>query len=161
MDRQPLLIGVGGQLDGQRFPITPDGLMVGRDPSCDVSIDDPDISREHARVFLHNSAVWVQDAGSRNGVFVGGKRLVRPKQVAPGDSLTVGTHGFTVELVGGDTDEAGGPVELAPAARATEPAGTGESVDSETGNLGREAAIGLLVVALVAGVMFSMYMGWV
>ncbi len=98
MDRVPLLVGVSGPLSGQRFRVTPEGLVVGRSPDCDVPIPDQGVSREHARVLLHNAAVWVQDAGSRNGVYVNGKRITRHKQLSPGAELTIGQHGFTLEL---------------------------------------------------------------
>ena len=52
----------------------------------------------HARLVLHNAAIWVQDAGSRNGVFVNETRVVRHRQLGPGDSLVIGVHGFTLEL---------------------------------------------------------------
>ncbi|MEC7947913.1 MAG: FHA domain-containing protein [Myxococcota bacterium] len=134
MDRQPVLVVTGGPLSGQFFPITAEGLMLGRDPDCDIAMpEDPNVSREHARVFLHNSAVWAQDAGSRNGVVVNGKRLVRPKQVGPGDKLTVGDHAFTVELRRPDGDDEVSNITVAPVVPAAadppavpaEPSGTG------------------------------------
>ena len=99
MNRVPLLVGTAGALKGERFQVTEGGLTIGRDPDCSVVIDDPGVSRQHARVLLHNAAVWVQDAGSRNGVFVNGRRVTRPRQLGPGDELTIGKHVFTVELV--------------------------------------------------------------
>jgi pSer/pThr/pTyr-binding forkhead associated (FHA) protein len=63
-----------------------------------VVIADPNVSRYHARLVLHNAAIWVQDAGSRNGVFVNETRVVRHRQLGPGDSLVIGVHGFTLEL---------------------------------------------------------------
>lgn len=121
MNRVALLVGTSGALKGERFRVTEAGLMVGRDPDCAVSIPDPGVSRQHARVLLHNSAVWVQDAGSRNGVFVNGKRVSRPKQLGPGDEMTVGDHSFTVELAPDLTDEASvsvvRPLREAPAPR--------------------------------------------
>lgn len=98
MDRVPYLTGTAGLLKGRRNVIDAEGLVLGRDPGCSVQIDDPGVSREHARVFLHNGSVWVQDAGSRNGVFVNDKRVVRPKTVSPGDDIRVGDHSFTIEL---------------------------------------------------------------
>lgn len=119
MDRQPVLVVTGGPLAGRSFPITAEGLVLGRDPDCDIAlVDDANVSREHARVFLHNSAVWAQDAGSRNGVFVNGKRLVRPKQVGPGDKLGVGDHAFTVELRRPDGDDEISNITVAPAGAA-------------------------------------------
>ncbi len=97
--RHPVLVCTGGGIKGKRFTIGERGLLLGRSPGCEVQLDDQGVSREHARVILHNDAVWVQDAGSRNGCFVNGRRLVRHKQLAPGDELKLGEHTFTVELV--------------------------------------------------------------
>lgn len=105
MSRVPMLIATKGPLAGARYAITEEGILVGRDASCTVAIPDSGISRQHARVLLHIGDVWVQDAGSRNGVFVNGKRVTRPKSVGPGDEITVGAHAFTIEVVGTD-DEA-------------------------------------------------------
>ena len=99
LDRTPLLVGVEGLLAGKRFPVTVAGLRLGRDPENEVHIDDTGVSRQHARVLLHNGAVWVQDAGSRNGLFVNGQRVPDHKQVKEGDRIVLGAHTFTVELV--------------------------------------------------------------
>ncbi len=78
--------------------ITPQGLRIGRDPANEVHLEDTDVSRAHARVLMHNGAVWVQDAGSRNGVFVNDGRVTEHKQLSPGDALTIGPHRFSVGL---------------------------------------------------------------
>ena len=117
MDRVPLLTGTQGLRQGDRFTVTAEGLLIGRDPSCSVRIDDAGVSREHARVFLHNASIWVQDAGSRNGVSVNGKRIQRPKTVSPGDDIRVGDHSFTIELVEPGQE----PGDLPPPPRDTRP----------------------------------------
>ena len=98
MDRQPVLVATQGPLKGARYPVGSEGLTLGRDDDCEVVIADPNVSRYHARLVLHNAAIWVQDAGSRNGVFVNETRVVRHKQLGPGDELVIGVHGFTLEL---------------------------------------------------------------
>ncbi len=98
MDRVPLLVATRGPLSGQRYAVTEAGLTVGRGDICDVVIPDAGVSRQHARVLLHNAAVWVQDEGSRNGVFVNGKRVVRHRQLSPGAEMLIGEHAFTLEL---------------------------------------------------------------
>jgi len=100
MDRIPFLVGVEGILAGRRFQVTVAGLRLGRDPENEVHIDDSGVSRQHARVLLHNGAVWVQDAGSRNGIFVNGNRVPDHKQVKEGDRIVLGAHTFTIELTG-------------------------------------------------------------
>lgn len=98
MDRQPVLVSVGGPLKGARYPVDGDGLSLGRDAECEVVIADPNVSRIHARLVLHNAAIWVQDQGSRNGVFVNDDRVVRHRQLSPGDDMVIGEHRFTLEL---------------------------------------------------------------
>jgi pSer/pThr/pTyr-binding forkhead associated (FHA) protein len=98
MDRQPMLVATRGPLEGARFPVSVDGVTLGRDPECTVVLDDGNVSRFHARLVFHNSAIWVQDVGSRNGVFLNEKRVVRHKQFGPGDELVIGEHAFTLEL---------------------------------------------------------------
>ena len=98
MDRQPVLVATKGPLEGARFPVGEDGVTLGRDPDCVVVLDDANVSRFHARLVFHNAAIWVQDAGSRNGVFLNDKRVVRHKQFGPGDELVLGDHSFTLEL---------------------------------------------------------------
>ena len=98
MDRQPILVVTKGPIEGARYPIESDGLTIGRDEECAVVLDDSNVSRFHARLVFHNAAIWVQDAGSRNGVFLNGKRVVRHKQLSPGDEMIIGDHVFTLEL---------------------------------------------------------------
>jgi predicted component of type VI protein secretion system len=101
MDRIPVLVVVEGALKGKRFEIQPgEGSVIGRTDECEISIPDPDVSRQHAKVILHNAGVWVQDNNSRNGVFVNDKRVVRrPHELRPGGSISIGEHKFILEIV--------------------------------------------------------------
>jgi len=94
----PILMVTAGLRQGMHLEINAQGIRIGRDPNNELFLDDPEVSRHHARVILHNGAVWVQDAGSRNGIFVNGKRVSGHKQVSPGAQIQIGTHQFLVEL---------------------------------------------------------------
>lgn len=98
MEPVPVLVGVEGVLAGRRFEVTTTGLRLGREAGNEVCIDDAGVSRQHARVILHNGAVWVQDAGSRNGVFVNAERVADHRVLKPGDRVSVGTHSFELQL---------------------------------------------------------------
>ena len=50
-------------------------IVVGRDPTCDITGSDDLLSRRHAEFSLANNRVLVRDLGSRNGVFVNGTRV--------------------------------------------------------------------------------------
>ncbi|MED5370981.1 MAG: FHA domain-containing protein [Myxococcota bacterium] len=112
MNAIPQLVCTAGPLQGHRANVTEAGLRLGRDPSCEIHIQDPDVSRSHARVILHNSAVWVQDAGSRNGVFVNDKRVVDNKSIGPGDRVSIGPHHFVLELLDVQADDPSVSVRL-------------------------------------------------
>lgn len=128
MDPVPVLVGVEGALVGERFVVTAQGLRLGREPGNEVCLDDNGISRQHARVILHNAAVWVQDAGSRNGVFVNGERVADHRALKPGDRVSVGSHFFELQYVSpGDSQ----PPAPAPRALSSEPRVTRKVVAGE------------------------------
>ena len=64
-------------------------LVVGRDPTCDISYDDGLLSRRHAEFIAAPTAVTVRDLGSRNGVFVNGTRRAE-QALSPGDVVQIG-----------------------------------------------------------------------
>lgn len=105
MDQVPQLVATSGPLKGRRFPVTEAGISLGREDTCDVVIPDQNVSREHARLLLHNGTVWVQDSGSRNGVFVNQKRVMKHRAIGPGDMVTIGAHGFRLELSAADEEQ--------------------------------------------------------
>jgi hypothetical protein len=53
----------------------PATYVVGRDPSCDLTLDDARVSRRHARL-AHSNGEWViTDLGSKNGVSLDGSAI--------------------------------------------------------------------------------------
>ena len=98
MSNVPLLVGVSGVLQGQRYSIPPQGLRVGRQAGNEVMLDETGVSRQHARLIFHNGALWVQDMGSRNGVFVNDARVQAHRQLSPGDKIRIGSTVLEVRL---------------------------------------------------------------
>ncbi len=98
MSNLPLLVGVSGKLQGQSYSIPPQGLRVGRQAGNEVLLDDTGVSRQHARLIFHNGALWVQDMGSRNGVFVNDVRVQAHRQLSPGDKIRIGNTVLEVRL---------------------------------------------------------------
>ncbi|MCX7803557.1 MAG: FHA domain-containing protein [Planctomycetota bacterium] len=64
----------GGQ-EQQTFALEKPSTVVGRDPTCDIQIDNLGISRNHCQFLRRGSAYVVQDMNSSNGTFVNGKRI--------------------------------------------------------------------------------------
>jgi diguanylate cyclase (GGDEF)-like protein len=75
------LILIRGTPQGHRFFITKDEMIIGRDPSADISITDPSISRRHARVTRSEHGVTLEDLGSSNGTSINGKKVEPGKVV--------------------------------------------------------------------------------
>jgi hypothetical protein len=87
-----VLVGVAGKVRDQRWPVPAEGLGVGRQRGNGLRIDDTGVSRQHARFVLLQDALWVQDLGSRNGIFVNGTRVVGQRRIADGDRVMLGDH---------------------------------------------------------------------
>jgi hypothetical protein len=77
----------------RRFPIPAKGLSIGRAPGCDVILEDPDVSRVHARIAWNPlGALVLQDLGSRNGTLRAGEKVSSAEILEPCDALFGNTH---------------------------------------------------------------------
>jgi DNA-binding winged helix-turn-helix (wHTH) protein len=66
--------------------------IVGRDESANVRLDDPMVSRRHARILVSSSGALVEDLGSKNGTFVEGQTItVGAMPLRNGIQLAFGT----------------------------------------------------------------------
>ncbi|HKT52977.1 MAG TPA: SpoIIE family protein phosphatase [Caulobacteraceae bacterium] len=81
----------------RRVRIGPEGLTVGREPSCDIVLAVPAVSRNHCRIALEGHSVVVSDLGSTNGSTVGGRRIERPTRLHNGAHVAVGPYLLTYE----------------------------------------------------------------
>ncbi|HVU01585.1 MAG TPA: FHA domain-containing protein [Polyangiaceae bacterium] len=68
--------------------------ILGRSPKCAVVLDDPLVSRQHARLVVNRGAVTIEDLGSSNGVLVNGERLMRARVLVSGDRVVIGHQTF-------------------------------------------------------------------
>jgi pSer/pThr/pTyr-binding forkhead associated (FHA) protein len=74
-------------------------ILVGRAPSADIRIDDPVVSRLHARIEMRDDGVYVEDLGSRNGTSVNGV-VSAGQRLAAGDEIGVGAASIIFRGVG-------------------------------------------------------------
>jgi Protein of unknown function (DUF3662)/Inner membrane component of T3SS, cytoplasmic domain len=77
-------------LGGERHQLSKDTVLIGRSRECDLTVNDPNVSRRHAEVRQEDGAWWIVDLGSTNGVEVNGKRVERAR-LEPDDAIVVGT----------------------------------------------------------------------
>jgi hypothetical protein len=67
-------------------------FVVGRSAGCQLSLDDPLVSRRHAMLVVSRDEVTVEDLDSRNGVLVNGTRISGKTTVQPGDKILIGSQ---------------------------------------------------------------------
>src|SRR5262245_32762953 len=67
--------------------------VIGRDPSCSVYVDDPDVSRRHAliRIDSERKSAILEDLESTNGTLIGRSRVKTPTPLANGVVIHVGS----------------------------------------------------------------------
>ena len=65
--------------------------LLGRDPSSFICIDAYSVSRHHARVMVSGDHATIEDLGSKNGTFVGKRRLTSASPLEDGDEIRIGT----------------------------------------------------------------------
>jgi pSer/pThr/pTyr-binding forkhead associated (FHA) protein len=76
------------------FPLVKVRTTIGRDPNCDIVLDDQDVSRRHARVYVMGEQVKIKDEGSANGTFVNNVAIADLTDMATGSELIVGSNQF-------------------------------------------------------------------
>ncbi len=88
---------LSGPATGTTVTITGNRVTLGRMSSCDVTVADSTVSREHAALVRRGDRWWIVDLGSTNGTTVNGVRAAE-QPVGPGDRIVLGDA--AVELVG-------------------------------------------------------------
>lgn len=94
----PLLVVRKGPEVGERFYVDRPELTIGRDPVCDIFLNDITVSRRHAVLELTGDEVSITDSGSLNGTYVNGVSVDRAV-LRTGDAVQVGR--FVMVFLGG------------------------------------------------------------
>jgi serine/threonine protein kinase len=88
---------LSGPNPGPRRPLTDHVvLVIGRGEDCDLRLNDPSISRVHARITLLDGHIYLEDAGSRWGTLVNGIPT-DSRELSPGDRVEIGDTQLRVE----------------------------------------------------------------
>ena len=87
----PEILVAQGPLKGRRFTVEATGLRLGRSSTCEISIPDPSLSRNHCLFEVRDGQLWVTDLASANGTLVNGEPLgADSKTLQPGDRVAAG-----------------------------------------------------------------------
>jgi hypothetical protein len=77
-------------------------VVLGRDPGCDIVLNDTKCSRRHAVVEGGPEGLVIRDSGSANGVYLNGRR-VESAPLSPGDTIRLGDVRLTLLAEIGET----------------------------------------------------------
>lgn len=83
-------------LDSLHFSLST--ISIGRDPFCDLPLDDKTVSASHAQLSYHHGHWWVEDLNSRNGTFLNDEPVSEQLVLTTGDELRCGQVAFTVSI---------------------------------------------------------------
>jgi DNA-binding winged helix-turn-helix (wHTH) protein len=73
--------------------------LIGRDREAVVWIDDESVSRRHARISIGDGGASIEDLGSKNGTWVGGKKIRGPAALADRDVVKIGPATLTLRVM--------------------------------------------------------------
>ena len=89
---EPRLVAVSGPRSGETFPLTSEGLIIGRD-SDTLLLNDPSASRRHCSILMEGSSFKLIDLESRNGTSVNGIPI-KERILKDGDRIEIGNSMF-------------------------------------------------------------------
>jgi pSer/pThr/pTyr-binding forkhead associated (FHA) protein len=110
------LVFLSGSLSGTTCDVPESGATLGRSPDCTVRFEQADgmVSGHHARLFVRDGQVLIEDDRSTNGTFVDGG-AVTTSRIQPGQVIMLGKGGpsarveFSTELETPETIVSGAP----------------------------------------------------
>jgi len=76
--------------DRRTVQIPETGLLIGREPSCDLCMADEFVSAKHCRIFSENGTLFLEDLGSTNGTSIDGMEVEEKSVLNIGQSIHIG-----------------------------------------------------------------------
>jgi hypothetical protein len=87
---------LNGPGKGSRFLIDQNEVIIGREPSSDIFLDDITVSRKHAKI-RKKSEFLVEDLNSLNGTYINANSISK-SSLSTGDEVQVGKYRLTFFL---------------------------------------------------------------
>lgn len=108
-----------------RFPVLYWENSIGRSRSCDITLPDPTMSRDHAVLMRREEGWFIIDTNSKAGTFVNGKKLkpTARARIHPGDTIAMGSSALSLRQTA-DSDLKKSRFSLSEGRRAASPFGT-------------------------------------
>lgn len=84
--------------DLRHVPLADGSHLIGRGEDASVWIDATGVSRHHARILIDGGDATLEDLGSKNGTYVAGERVTKPRRLRDGDQIRVGSVVVTFQI---------------------------------------------------------------
>lgn len=107
----PRVSGISGPFQGTTCSLASGEVSVGRDPSNQLWVSDPALSRQHCLLTQNGDRYFIRDLGSLNGTVVNGM-AVEELQLHHGDQIAIGTSVLKFLLEGGEENPKRSRVEF-------------------------------------------------
>lgn len=84
-------------ISGQMYTLNAATTTIGRESTCNVVLNDVNVSRQHAQVLFNNGVWMLNDLGSTNGTFVNNQQI-NSRQLNSGDVITIGVTNLSFSV---------------------------------------------------------------
>ena len=81
-----------GATPGQEYELNKKETVIGREPGCDILIQEQVVSRKHARITKRDDQLYLEDLGSSNGTFLNENEVRGAMLLHDGDRIRLGTE---------------------------------------------------------------------
>lgn len=88
--RQPVRLTPVLEIEGQRYSVNAESVVLGRSAEADIVVDDTGVSRRHLEIRTDGGTVYAVDLGSTNGSYIDGQRLQGSAALRDGTTITMG-----------------------------------------------------------------------
>ena len=89
------LFFLNGKFAGQKAPLTPPGISIGRETDNDLQLMINGVSRYHAMISFDGTDWYIEDLGSTNGTLIDGKKIDKKEKLSEGVIIILGDQKFS------------------------------------------------------------------
>jgi pSer/pThr/pTyr-binding forkhead associated (FHA) protein len=86
----PRLVVLSDEGDPWVYTLGEEPVTIGRGSSNTLVVRDDEVSKKHARISFQEGVYWVEDLGSRNGVFLNARRISQRERIGEGNIIKLG-----------------------------------------------------------------------